>query len=339
MKKKLLLFFVLYSILCQAQKQELPQIVRDDFCTNAKINFEYGSDAFKAWMFQTARSIGLKSIVDIEVAVESINERKDLQEEFFKNTFRIGGSRDFLFMQFRSIGMNAKNSEVLTDYIINKYSKVKNEVKVDTLDKDSIKKKAEQKRIEITSKTYDLQEYDTTAYNRFIKSIKSNIKEYLESSSLERFTVNSDNKFRFTNSYNAYFGLEDQRKPSQLIGNEAHVGSDDIQQVRKIISLGGTDSDCSLFKNISVNIPTIQIENFEVMTEAYIKDISIDYAKGISIVKIRNGKVKFLKSIPDTDLIDALNKELSYKQNGKYYVRYLYINVMGEKSIQIDIKK
>lgn len=339
MRNKLFLLFALFTTFSHAQNHALPKIVRDDFCSIAKTNFEYGTDAFKVWMFQSATAIGMRTIVDIENAVESIDKHRNLQEEFFKNIYRIGGSRNFIFMQFRSIGMNAKNAQILADYIIEKYSKVKSENVADDIDQNRINEQAEQKKIEITSKTYDLQEYDTAAYNQVIKSMKSNIKKYLESSSLERFTVNSENKFRFTNSYNAYFRLEDHSRPSQSIGNVVYAGSDDIRQKKEIKLLCGTDSSCSLFNHISVYIPKIQIEGFEVMTEAHIKNISIDYAKGISIVKVKNGKVKFLESMPDTDLIEALNNEIRNKNNGKYYVRYRYINIMGEKSIQTEFEK
>lgn len=87
------------------------------------------------------------------------------------------------------------------------------------------------------------------------------------------------------------------------------------------------------FDRIAVNLPTIQIEGYEVMTEATIKNISVDFAKGLTLVGVRSGKVKFLKSIPDNDLIESIQKELWFKHSGKYYVSYRCINIMGEKSV------
>lgn len=100
------------------QFKQLPQKIREDFCTNAYFNYKYGSDAFKAYMTISARNIGLNSIIDIEIAVEKICENSKLQDEFFQNVLRIGGGRDFIFQQFHSIGMTAVNAKTLTDYLI-----------------------------------------------------------------------------------------------------------------------------------------------------------------------------------------------------------------------------
>lgn len=133
MKKYIVLFFVIATNLCFGQ--ELPKQVRTDFCNQAVLNYKYGTDAFKVWMMQSARSIGLNNIADIETAIENIYIHKDLQEEFFKNTLRIGGSSDFIFMQFHSIGMTAKNAKILSDYVIDKYSyKTKNQDAIQYID-------------------------------------------------------------------------------------------------------------------------------------------------------------------------------------------------------------
>ncbi len=115
--------FVVMTLTIQSvfgQTKQLPQEVRTDFCKNAYYNYKYGTDAFKVWMTTSARNIGFNSIVDIEIAIENICNNKKLQDEFFKNVLRIGGSRDFIFLQFQSIGMTAVNAKTLTDYLIEK---------------------------------------------------------------------------------------------------------------------------------------------------------------------------------------------------------------------------
>lgn len=112
----LLVTFQLHLVF--SQNEQLPQKVRTDFCKNAYINYKYGSDAFKAWMMQSARNIGLNSLVDIQTAIEKICTNKELQDEFFKTVYRIGGNRDFIFSQFINIDMTAENAKILTDYLI-----------------------------------------------------------------------------------------------------------------------------------------------------------------------------------------------------------------------------
>lgn len=70
-----------------AQQKPLPQKVRTDFCRNAYINYKYGSDAFKSWMIQSARNIGLNSLVDIQTTIENVCSNEELQDEFFKNIY------------------------------------------------------------------------------------------------------------------------------------------------------------------------------------------------------------------------------------------------------------
>lgn len=142
------LSFLISTTLCFTQNQELPQQVRNEFCKTAILNYQYGTDAFKAWMLQSARSIGLNNIADIDIAIENISKHKDLQEEFFKSVFRIGGSSDFIYMQFIGIGMTEKNAKILCDYVIDKYSfknkKAENisSIKVvDLIEKDVLAKK------------------------------------------------------------------------------------------------------------------------------------------------------------------------------------------------------
>ncbi|MBS1572184.1 MAG: hypothetical protein JST62_07320 [Bacteroidetes bacterium] len=124
MKRIIALLLILLCHLAYAQNGQLPHKVRTDFCRNAYINYKYGSDAFKAWMIQSARNIGLTSLVEIQTAIENICNNKELQDDFFKTAYRIGGSRDFIFSQFLSIDMTAENAKILTDYLIAKYGTV-----------------------------------------------------------------------------------------------------------------------------------------------------------------------------------------------------------------------
>jgi hypothetical protein len=111
------------------QNKQLPQAVRKDFCKTASYNYKYGTDAFKVWMMTSARNIGYNSLIDIEIAIENICENKKLQDAFFQNVLNIGGGRDFVFMQFHSIGMSATNANILTNYLLDNRNNLRTEPK------------------------------------------------------------------------------------------------------------------------------------------------------------------------------------------------------------------
>jgi hypothetical protein len=102
--------------------QSLSKDVREDFCKNAVLNYEYGTNMFKDWMNQSARAIGIQTPYEIEEAVQNIATNQKLQEEFLKNVNRLGGNKDFKIQQFTSIGMTVQHAKLLVEYIYLKYN-------------------------------------------------------------------------------------------------------------------------------------------------------------------------------------------------------------------------
>ena len=212
--------------------------------------------------------------------------------------------------------------------------------------------KEEQKRLEITSKLYDLETYNKAAYSSVLSSIKQGIFNYYNNStetsfyydrcyvpSFDDLSNGSKKKYRYKNSFNVYCKLEDNSQAGQMIGNVLVAGSRDIHQVKEITNISGNDNKSSLFDAISFTIPTIKVDGYEVMTEARFENISVDYAKGITIVKIKNGNVNFVKYVPDDDLIDKLTQKLKREPNGKYIIKYTIADICGEKSINTENEK
>ena len=65
------LLIIIFSLVVNttfSQNQPLSNAINVDFCKNAVLNFKHGNDAFKSWMIQSARSIGLN---DIEEKIQS----------------------------------------------------------------------------------------------------------------------------------------------------------------------------------------------------------------------------------------------------------------------------
>lgn len=201
MKYILTLLVTLQFHFAYSQNGQLPQKVRTDFCKNAYINFKYGSDAFKARMIQSARNIGLNSIIDVRTAIENICNNKDLQDEFFKVIYQIGGGRDFIFSQFIGMNMTAENAKTLTDYLIKKYGvKVPEKEKVDEeyitdstiVDKRNLLKSMYPKGQLQADSSITYQQYTVGAENNMAVYNSKVIKEFLFESSANSIDNNDD---------------------------------------------------------------------------------------------------------------------------------------------------
>ena len=237
---------------------------------------------------------------------------------------------------------------------LNKRNEIKNKQKDKEDEEDQQKlaeEKEEQKRLEITSKLYDLNIYNKSAYN----SVLSDIKEYIlkhfalcetpnyysiiKVPSFIKLEKGDNKKFRYTNIFNVYFKLEDHGHQDQLKGNIYYVGSHDIRQKKEITNISGNDKNSYLFYDISIKIPALKIDGYEVMTEARFDSISVDYVKGITKVKIEKGNVEFLENTPDNDLIDKIKAKLRTEPSGKYIIKYEYRNIMGDENLNTDLVK
>jgi len=198
---------------------------------------------------------------------------------------------------------------------------------------------AEQKRKEITSKYYDLSKYDITTYNSIVSNVKRKISNYFKSSNessdynkagaptFDKLLNSEEKKYRYRNSFIALY-------------ETGHGGSTyEYLELQDIITDSVTNGEStSLFNTYNQIIgwtgvnPTIKIDNYKIKTQARI-NINIDYAKGITVVKIKDGKLDFLENTPDKDLIDKVRNKLDLEivgLKGKYIVKYEFSNIMGD---------
>ncbi len=236
-------------------------------------------------------------------------------------------------------------------------SNIKNSIQVkikqkedEKYQKELTRKKELEKQKEIKSKTYDLKEYNTSLYNETFEEIKSSIANYFQKSSsnyyrsgnVPSFTElanGNEKKYRFTNTYTAYYKLEDHSRESEDYGYVIVAGSYDVRQSKEIKLISGTDNSCTLFNSVSVKIPTIKIQGYEVMTEATFSNIKVDYAKGVTIVKIKSGEVEFKSFPPDEDIQNKLKEKLKNESKGKYIVQYEVGNIAGKEFVNTELEK
>lgn len=125
------LLIIIFSLVVNttfSQNQPLSNAINVDFCKNAVLNFKHGNDAFKSWMIQSARSIGLNDIEEINRGVENIIDNDKLRDAFLLHIVMIGGSKDFIANQFYSIGMKLENAKIIAEYAIFKYNEKANSI-------------------------------------------------------------------------------------------------------------------------------------------------------------------------------------------------------------------
>lgn len=98
--------------------QTLSKEVRNDFCTNAKYNYFYGTNSFYGLMNLTLKKIGISDLYKMDEAVKNICNNESLQNSFFESVHNV--SRGLDKQQYLSMGMKYSNVEKLINYIISK---------------------------------------------------------------------------------------------------------------------------------------------------------------------------------------------------------------------------
>ncbi len=194
-----------------------------------------------------------------------------------------------------------------------------------------------QKKSEIISKIYDLELYDKSAYDSLANELPDGIRNYFKwnTPSFQELEDGDIKKYRYTNIFNVHYKLEKQKvvKMTQYKAKDVRTV---INQVVEVSNLSGGDKEPTLF-DVVLRIPTIKIEGYEVMTEASFPNVKIDYAKGLTIVKIRSGKVEFKSFLPDEDIQEKLKSKLKGEPRGKYSIRYEVGNVAGKEFISTEL--
>lgn len=247
---------------------------------------------------------------------------------------------------FLIVYLRAPKDQAENDKIIESNKKVA--IKKHEEEQKSIEKER-QKIIEITSKIYDLQEYNILAYTNTVDNIKEQIKNYLFTDNYKNeliipsFTYMLDSeknikRCRFQNTYNVNFKFEEPDKAQKVTYDEQYdFGYRSFQQIKEIELVSGTDKDCLLFKYINLILPVVENEGYAVRTQAHIDGINVDYVKGITIVKVKNGIAEFKKYLPYEDIEKKIGEKLRSTPNGKYTVKYEYCEIMGEEELRYSL--
>lgn len=235
---------------------------------------------------------------------------------------------------------------------------------------EQTKKQQQQKRAEILSKVYDLQQYDLNKYNAFKRRINQIFVEAFKRASIESSNSSSmgkiarkeryysfkwvpsyaelwnksqEKKFRYTissavylkSSSNGYIVLDESKTRSEI--GEFTLNDSGLSMIN-----GSGDRDWSEYWYLDAKY-NLTIDGYEVKVGAEIP-VVIDYAKGVTEVRIRRGELEFVNYIPDDDLVEKIRNELYEKlpksngrlNNTSYIVLYAYSNINDNISLHVE---
>ncbi len=199
------------------------------------------------------------------------------------------------------------------------------------------------KQREIKSKTYDLEVYDSAAYDLFINDLRQSLIEGLKSYSSfpEWAQIENESKkcFTFSSSYEASFKLVDRSIENAGNGYLLLPVINNFASDNHFVLISGDDNACSFLKYASPSLPTINYKGYNVMTDAGVKDIDVFYIKGITHIKIKDGVVTYKKYLPPAEIQESLSQKLKTLSNGLYHVKYKTGKVMGQSFITTENEK
>ena len=213
------------------------------------------------------------------------------------------------------------------------------------------KRESEARRIlemQEASKIYNLQEYDSEMHKDLIDEQREAILAYFhqenrqnDNSQFPDFSRlwNINNKSaRYTSTHNLHYKLHPLGKPVNEVGFEVVTSTREFTTLVKTKHQTG-DTNYPVLEKSAIRIPYVETSGVKARSEVYFDDLHIDFARGITQVKVKKGKVKFKKTEPDADLQSKLVSKLQSEKKGKYNVEYEVANIMGKETINTETTK
>lgn len=212
-------------------------------------------------------------------------------------------------------------------------------------------KESMQKRSEaINNKIYDVQDTDPRTYNRFKYDLKNELLRVLVNGnykypSFEELTnrLNRPNlvpSWSVSNNYNIKWTILDNSREGRLVGNTWVAGSTGSKLVQENSLNSGNDYEYDLIKSCRLSVPSLQIDGVEIKERTVtLKNVAIDFTRGLTVVKVKKGNIEFVKYAPSDTAAEKIKAKLAHADNGNYFVKYEYGNVMGDDYENINYEK
>lgn len=230
---------------------------------------------------------------------------------------------------------------------------------------DKSKIMLDQKRDEILAKNYNLKDYDLKKYNEFksrvIEIFEDAFKEisieYSNYSPWSKILSKSESIYGIS-TYSYIWNNSPDKKIRDTISSIVYIKSNsdgrmklDLEKISNDIKpmikyfpeFKGMSSKYYSYFDTKYNL---NVDGYDVNVVAEIP-ILIEYAKGITEVRIRKGEFQFIKYTPYNDLVENIKNDFIEKlkysnkfwDNASYTVLYTYAKIMDEDWLHIEYER
>lgn len=233
---------------------------------------------------------------------------------------------------------------LLPDKVYKKVKSLINETNESNKKRELEKKVKEEAKNRIILKEHDLETYDNAQYLRDSKDLRDGIIQYLSNeANVNKYVsdqgVTSFDNVKISNTYNIKLFVKDDSREAVDMGGYIRAGSTRTKSNRMISLVSGTDQKKTLFEDRNfIGISPLLVEGYQVNTSATFKNVKVDLALGTTMVKVKKNQKTFYKNEPDQETQNLISNKLP-KENGKYSVKYLSGNVMGENFVTVATTK
>lgn len=177
---------------------------------------------------------------------------------------------------------------------------------------------------EIQSKIYNLKE-DSIKYQEFVHQCKKYLLEQLKTSnSFPAYsTIENGKYFGFRNIYKADYRINYQN----------------FYEKKDLILSSKQGDETTFLESVILPLGPLRVKNYTVTTQANIENIEINYAKGTTKVKVKNGIIEFKNNFPPVEMQHLISKKIEALPNGLYQINYEAGQVMDESFVVIKPTK
>ena len=212
--------------------------------------------------------------------------------------------------------------------------------------KESLVKKIET----INSKSYNVQEVDPNAYEKFKLDLKNEFLKVLKAGnyknpSFDELLKRMDRanflpSWSISNNYDIDWRTIDNSRDGRRVGNTWVAGSDGVKFIQDNTLNKGNDYEYQLLKSCRVYMPTIKIDGIDPREKILIvKNIEVDFEKGITFVKVKSDNAEYVKYPPSQVAMGKIKAKLIGVPKGTYLVKYEFGKVMGDNYENISFEK
>lgn len=283
----------------------------------------------------------------VNEVIESHNQSTSIlkiDSYYFSNDFKYYSKVYLHDNGLATVETRSTEDGLLPDKVYKRVKSLINETNESNKKRELEKKSKEEAKNRIISKEHDLETYDNYQYSITKDDLKNGIIQYLSNETnakkyISDQGIESLENVKVSNTYSIKLFVKDDSRDAVDMGGYIRAGSTGTKSSKIISLISGTDREKSLFKNKDfIGITPVLVEGHLVNTIATFRDVKVDLALGTTMVKVKKNQNTFYKNEPDQETQNIIANKLP-KENGKYSVKYLSGNVMGDNFVTVSTTK